>query len=240
MAGMALDPNAGAAQSTAAHGCLLDSCRRNLKATSFDLTQVAPKPAAVLVPLFFDSQSGDVRVVLTMRSSKLNSHAGEVSLPGGKRDEEDADDAATAMREAEEEIGLSPADVDVICELPPLLSKHGLSVKPVVASVPSWFQPVPNEAEVTEVFHVPLRMFLEDRNRRHQDKVWEGVRYRVHFFEYESYTIWGLTAEILIQTAKLAFAATPEFEVSGDGVVSISTVHMAEGRVMAGRPKPLL
>jgi 8-oxo-dGTP pyrophosphatase MutT (NUDIX family) len=74
-----------------------------------------------------------------------------VSLPGGKRDEEDASDVACALREAQEEVGLQPAQADVLCLLPPLLSKHLLSVSPVVAIVPPSFCPDLNADEVSEV-----------------------------------------------------------------------------------------
>ncbi|DBA78794.1 TPA: hypothetical protein ACH3X1_008690 [Trebouxia sp. C0004] len=89
---------------------------------------VAPKAAAVLVPLFEDTD-GVVRVLLTQRSANLSSHKGEVCLPGGKRDPDDADDVQCALREAEEELGLQPSSVQVIAQLPPFISKHKLSVR---------------------------------------------------------------------------------------------------------------
>ena len=92
--------------------------------------QVSHKLAAVLVPLFAD-EGGDIHVVLTQRSSRLTTHSGEVCFPGGKRDPGDTDDAATALREAEEELGIPPSAVAVVGCLPPFLSKHLLSVTPV-------------------------------------------------------------------------------------------------------------
>lgn len=184
----------------------------NLRAARPDLRPVSPRHAAVLVPLFQDA-GGTVRVLLTLRSSRLNSHAGEVSLPGGKRDAEDADDAATALREAQEEVGLEPRDAQVVAEMAPMLSKHGLSVKPVVACVPAGFQAVPNQDEVTEVFDVPLASFLEVEGHRHEDRTWDNVHYRVHYFQHGRHCVWGLTAMILIQVAQVVFGRGPAFAV---------------------------
>eukprot|EP00955_Chlamydomonas_euryale_P072941 361570-Chlamydomonas_euryale.AAC.11 len=112
----------------------LDSLEANLSALlPGPHPAVASRRAAVLVPLF--ECGGEVRVVLTQRSHRLSTHQGEVCLPGGKRDEADADDVATALREAHEELALAPADARVLATLQPVLSKHFLSVTPVVAAV---------------------------------------------------------------------------------------------------------
>lgn len=110
-----------------------------------------------------------MHVWLTRRADHLSAHAGEVCLPGGKRDPDDASDAACALREAEEELGLPPASARVLCALPPLLSKHRLSVHPVVAVVRADFAPRPNPGEVAEAFSMPLSAFLERENHLHYD-----------------------------------------------------------------------
>ncbi|KXZ41677.1 hypothetical protein GPECTOR_324g38 [Gonium pectorale] len=122
-------------------------------------TPVSTRAAAVLVGLFEDER-GVVRVLLTQRSARLRSHRGEVCLPGGKRDEGDPDDAATALREAHEELGLDPSRVTVLGRLPPVLSKHHLSVTPVLALLSPDAVPSPNPAEVAAAFTVPLAVFL--------------------------------------------------------------------------------
>nr|XP_018684694.1 PREDICTED: nudix hydrolase 15, mitochondrial-like isoform X2 [Musa acuminata subsp. malaccensis] len=94
--------------------------------------KLAPKRAAVLVCLF-EGDRGEFRVILTKRSSNLSTHSGEVSLPGGKADEGDADDRETALREAKEEIGLDPSLVTIVAVLEPFLSKHLLRLIPVFA-----------------------------------------------------------------------------------------------------------
>ncbi|KAG8047086.1 hypothetical protein GUJ93_ZPchr0008g13744 [Zizania palustris] len=121
-----------------------------------------PRRAAVLVCLFRGGD-GELRVLLTKRSSALSTHSGEVALPGGKAEEGDANDAATALREAKEEIGLDSALVTVVASLEHFLSKHLLVVVPVVGilSDVQAFKPVLNVDEVDSIFDVPLEMFLK-------------------------------------------------------------------------------
>eukprot|EP00884_Botryococcus_braunii_P014051 jgi/Botrbrau1/22647/Bobra.176_1s0069.1 len=148
--------------------------------------------------------------------------AGEVALPGGKRDEEDVDDVHTALREAEEEIGLTTSCVSILGCLRPFLSLHKLSVTPVIGVVPHSCRSSlrPSEAEVDAVFDVPLDVFLrESASHSYKDVTWrnEGLPYRIHFFEYHGFTIWGLTAAIMIQVSQIALGRAPEFDEWGPG-----------------------
>ncbi|EFJ21742.1 hypothetical protein SELMODRAFT_151789 [Selaginella moellendorffii] len=178
--------------------------------------QIAPKRAAVLICLF--EAAGEIRVILTKRAISLSTHSGEVALPGGKRDESDANDAATAVREAYEEIGLEPASIQVVASLEPFLSKHFLRVTPVVAILPDAqsFVPCCNQAEVESLFDAPLEMFLRDEKHRSEQHNRCGGSYMLHYFELEyqgnKYVIWGLTAAILIRAASIVFQRPPEFE----------------------------
>lgn len=165
----------------------------------------------------FEDPSGAPRVLLTKRASSLNSHSGEVSLPGGKVDEGDADAKATALREAKEEIGLDPALVSVVTVLEPFLSKNGLNVVPVIGMVSdrALFKPVLNKAEVEDIFDAPLKMFLKDDHRRTKQMNWMGIDIPVQFFDYEAdgkkFVIWGLTAHILTRAAAVIFQRQPSF-----------------------------
>lgn len=158
-----------------------------------------------------------MRVILTKRSSKLSTHSGEVSLPGGKTDEDDADDVETAMREAKEEIGLDPSLVVVVAVLEPFITKRGVTVVPVISILfdKKAFNPIPNASEVEAIFDTPLEMFLKDKNRREEEREWMGDKYLLHFFDYdtenEKYVIWALTAGILIMAASLVYQRPPEF-----------------------------
>ncbi|KAH9608058.1 hypothetical protein KSS87_002111 [Heliosperma pusillum] len=188
----------------------------NLENVELHNKWVKPKRAAVLICLY-EGHHGDLRVILTKRSSKLSTHSGEVALPGGKAEEGDKDDADTATREAKEEIGLDPSLVNVVTTLEPFLSKHLLRVVPVIAilSDKEAFKPVPNAAEVEAVFDAPLEMFLKDENRRAEEREWVGHKYIVHYFDYETdgkkFLIWGLTAGILIRAAAVVYQRAPSF-----------------------------
>lgn len=167
---------------------------------------VVPR-AAVLVPLFtHNSLPKDVRgehslhvdgeelwVVLTIRSSQLSSHPGEVCFPGGRREPSDHSDVECALREAKEEINLSRDLVKVLGCLPPTLSKHQLLVVPVVSLITNIdaFFPVYQRSEVERAFAVPLRAFLLSKYHSTFDGMWkvpwgppQGHRYRVHTFHF--------------------------------------------------------
>ncbi|KAF3959182.1 hypothetical protein CMV_015981 [Castanea mollissima] len=133
------------------------------------------KKAAVLICLF-EGDNGDLRVILTKRSSNLSTHSGEVALPGGKAEEGDKDDGDTATREAKEEIGLDPSLVNVVTSLEPFLSKHLLRVVPVIGILneKKAFKPAPNPDEVEAVFDAPLEMFIKGENRRTEENEWMG------------------------------------------------------------------
>ncbi|GMN40392.1 hypothetical protein TIFTF001_009622 [Ficus carica] len=119
--------------------------------------------AAVLICLF-EGPQGELRVILTKRSMKLSSYPGDVALPGGKTEEGDADDSATALREAMEEIGLDSSLVEVVANLEPFISlQQLLKVIPVIGLLDRVedFKPELNSDEVDSVFDVPLEMFLQ-------------------------------------------------------------------------------
>ncbi|XP_017231888.1 nudix hydrolase 15, mitochondrial [Daucus carota subsp. sativus] len=185
-------------------------------ATQVKSERFKPKRAAVLICLF-EGEGGDLRVILTKRSSGLSTHSGEVALPGGKADEGDADDSQTATREAHEEIGLDPSLVNVVTVLEPFLSKHLLRVIPVIGILSDIkaFKPTLCVAEVEAVFDAPLEMFLKDENRRSEEREWMEDKYLIHYFDYEvgdkKYVIWGLTAGILIRAASVVYQRPPDF-----------------------------
>ena len=97
------------------------------------------------------------------------------------------------------QLELCPTDISSLGCLRPFMSKHGLSVTPVIGVIPPKFTPRPNVAEVASVLQVPLATFLSDEHHSHIDEEEHGNYFRYHFFQHQSYTIWGLTAEILIE-----------------------------------------
>lgn len=197
----------------------------NLRATCLHQpsSPVSTKPAAVLVPLFEDTHTGAIHVLLTQRSSTLNTHAGEVCLPGGKREDQDANDIATALRETQEELDIHPNHITIIGTLPPILSKHFLSVTPVLATIPHNLEFNPDPGEVSAVFSVPLSRFLTSQGGGYswRDVEWEpGIKYRLHFFDIKYsndgvvYKVWGLTAGVLIHIAEMAYNRRADFLVN--------------------------
>lgn len=205
--------------------------------------EAAPKPspagfapvsdagaAAVLVPLF-RGPAGEARVLLTQRAAHLKSHAGEVALPGGRLEPGETPTEG-ALREACEEVGLAPSRVRVVAHLPPVLSKHRLSVSIVVGAVdddggsdgfemPPGLTAAPDE--VAAIFAPRLDAFL-DAGRRSATRVahWGpgGPPFRLHWFECVEgdAAVWGLTAGILIEAAQLALGRAAPFEVHAEGV----------------------
>uniref|UniRef100_A0A3Q3WHY2 Peroxisomal coenzyme A diphosphatase NUDT7 n=1 Tax=Mola mola TaxID=94237 RepID=A0A3Q3WHY2_MOLML len=175
--------------------------------------------ASVLIPLFV--RSGRLYTLMTVRSTELRTGGGEVCFPGGKRDVSDRDDVHTALREAEEEIGLPPDDVQVVCSLFPIINKSGLLVTPVVGFIEESFCPCPNPAEVSDVFSVPLDFFTREKNH-HSAYSAAGMVGLMHFFLFldpdsgNQYHIWGLTAVIAILVSTLALRKKPEFDVGYD------------------------
>lgn len=157
----------------------------------------APTPAAVLIPIVMH----DLRptLLLTQRTAHLNDHAGQVSLPGGRVDASDASVIETALREAEEEVGLERRHVDVLGTLPDYYTATGFRVTPVVSLVQPPFDLRADPFEVAEIFEVPLAFLMNGMN--HQRRSFDlpnGLGRRTFYaMPYERFFIWGATAGML-------------------------------------------
>lgn len=153
------------------------------------------RPAGVLVPLLV--RGGEARLILTKRSSALKHHPGQIAFPGGKQDETDADITAAALREAREEIGLDPGNVEILGQLPGHETVTSFAVTPVVGRVIAPFEPVAELGEVDEVFDVPLQHVLDAARFSVQGRRWRGAVRKYYTVPYGAYYIWGATARIL-------------------------------------------
>ncbi|WP_114326368.1 CoA pyrophosphatase [Candidatus Colwellia aromaticivorans] len=160
------------------------------------------KSAAVLIALVNHSNTGEINanglhVLLTRRASHLKHHPSQISFPGGKVEPTDKNVIHTALREAQEEIGLSPDSVSIVGQLPNYEIISGYQVTPIVAIIesPQYYQKDANE--VDEIFQVPLQHFLQPQNHRTINSYHNGRYHNVHFFPYKHYNIWGATAAML-------------------------------------------
>ncbi len=162
----------------------------------------APMHAAVLVPLVMREH---LSVLLTERTAHLSTHSGQIAFPGGKSDPEDADAAATALREAHEEVGLAPGFVKVLGTLPHYVTGTSFIITPVVALVQPGFDLVPNAFEVADVFEVPLHFLMNPaHHQRHvielggMQREWFSMPYPQQAVPGEPQRfIWGATAGML-------------------------------------------
>ncbi|MFB9149130.1 CoA pyrophosphatase [Roseovarius ramblicola] len=160
------------------------------------------RPAAVLVAV--DTGGDAPRVILTMRSSVMRHHPGQIAFPGGKQDAGDPDLHATALREAHEEIGLAPGSVEILADLPRHETVTGFDVTPVLARVTAPFTAVAEPGEVAEVFAVPLAHVLDPGRFRVEQRRWKGTWRRYYTVPFGPYYIWGATARILRVMADMA------------------------------------
>ena len=153
--------------------------------------------AAVLVPLV--EHRGGITVLLTQRTEHLDDHPGQISFPGGRVEEADADAVETALREAEEEIGLGRRHVEVLGCLEHYDTVTGFRITPVVGVLAPGLSLTLDPFEVSEAFEVPLAFILEARNCERHTIEFEGRERETHVFPYGGRFIWGATAAMLMR-----------------------------------------
>ncbi|MFZ3580089.1 NUDIX hydrolase [Virgibacillus sp. DJP39] len=170
---------------------------------------------AVLLPLI--QKKDDVHILFEIRSQNLRRQPGEICFPGGRMEEQDPTDQVTAIRETEEELGISSEQISDVSPLNYLVSPFGMIVYPHVGYIEGFEFIKPNTAEVAEVFTVPLSFFLNTRPKIHSVHIkmepeenfplhliaggenynWRTGKIDEYFYTYEDKVIWGLTAKIL-------------------------------------------
>ena len=170
-------------------------------------------PAAVLVGLV--ARREGPAVILTRRTEHLCNHAGQISLPGGRIEACDAGPAEAALREAREEIGLSPERVELLGCLPPHTTVTGFHVYPFVGWIEELGELAIDRNEVAEVFEVPLTFILDPVNHRRDSLVVDAVRREFYVIPYAGYRIWGATAGILVSLVHILDSEEVESHAEG-------------------------
>ncbi len=167
-----------------------------------DLPEALPdeaKDAAVLVAITRRPEPG---VLLTVRREHLRTHAGQVAFPGGRIDPDDAGATAAALREAEEELGLPPAAVDLWGTADPYRTVTGYRVVPVLGTVAPDLPLAPHEGEVADWFEAPLAVLLDPARQRAVEVEFAGRQRRYFQIDWEGRRIWGATAAMLVNLTR--------------------------------------
>ncbi|MCB1671274.1 MAG: CoA pyrophosphatase [Gammaproteobacteria bacterium] len=155
------------------------------------------RKASVLIPVVKPSPESPSQIVLTVRSPELSSHAGQVSLPGGTREVQDTDEIMTALREAEEEIGLAPESVQVLGRLGQILLPSGFEVTPVIGLLEPAPVLRPCPVEVHEIFTAPTSLLMTPSSYLESAMDYRGESRRILELHYQGFRVWGATAAIL-------------------------------------------
>jgi len=163
---------------------------------------VEPRLAAVLLLLY--PLHGLLHLVLTVRTSNLNHHSGQVSLPGGGWEEGDASLQETALREAREEIGVATDGLELLGPLTPIyVPPSNNLVHPFVAYAPQRPAFHPDPQEVAELLDAPLHLFLDPATRGEEMRTWRGAPLHVPYYAVGEYKVWGATAIVLAEFTAL-------------------------------------
>ena len=163
-----------------------------------------PKAGVLIVLKNFGEYKKDPHIIFTKRSSKLSSHPGEVSFPGGKFEEQDSNLLATAVRESAEEIGIKKLNLEHLGKLPYLISKHNIEVHPFIAALKEDQEFIANE-EIESIFTVPVSYLKNNQNAHIHEFNRQNHNVRISTWHYNEYVIWGLTAMIAAEFINTCF-----------------------------------
>ena len=175
--------------------CLLEQPQTEAVVIEDGADNLTLTPAAVLFPIVV--RDAGHTVMLTQRTAHLRDHAGQISFPGGRVEADDLSPTHTALRETEEEVGLSRERVEILGFLPEYRTGTGFRVTPVVGLVHPPFDLQPDPFEVAEVFEVPLAFLLDPANHQRHEMHYRGALRQYFAMPYGDYFIWGATAGMI-------------------------------------------
>ena len=185
---------------------MLDSIKQKLKQINLiEATQY--KKAGVLILLLKEDKDAEYKIVFTKRSTKLKTHSGEVSFPGGKWEEKDNSLYETALRESNEEINLNIENVTKLGNLNFLLSRHKIEVNPYVGYL-NKFQEFKGNFEIDEIFTVPISFLSDSKNVTYKEFNRKDLKVYIPSWVYNGNRIWGLTAMITADFLNICFNAS--------------------------------
>ena len=160
----------------------------------------APATAAAVLVAITDRPAPGL--ILTQRTTTMRRHAGQIAFPGGRVDPEDADAISAALREAEEEIALPRNLVEVVGTADVYSTMTGFVITPVIGIVPPDLDLIPSEAEVADVFEVPLDFVLDPANQRQASLDYQGRERRYYEINWNDRRIWGATAAMIVNLSR--------------------------------------
>lgn len=153
------------------------------------------RDAAVLIPVV--DRGKDASVILTKRTEKLRSHAGQIAFPGGRVDATDLTPEYAALRETEEEIGLSSHFIEVVGRMPDYVTGSGFRIAPILSVVKPGFKLDINPDEVDDAFEVPLSFLMDPANHNRESRIWHEQERFFYTMPFHERYIWGVTAGII-------------------------------------------
>ena len=153
------------------------------------------RDAAVLIPVV--DRGDEASVILTKRTEKLRSHSGQIAFPGGRLDATDPTPEYAALRETEEEIGLSPNFIEVVGRMPDYFTGSGFRIAPILSVVRPDFRLTINPDEVDDAFEVPLAFLMDPANHNRESRIWQETERFYYTMPFGERFIWGVTAGII-------------------------------------------
>ncbi len=185
---------------------MIDSIKQKLEQINL-IDKTIYKKAGVLIILHKDPGEAIYKILFTKRSSRLSTHSGEVSFPGGKWEEEDKNLYETALRESNEEINLSISNIEKLGSLNFLLSRHKIEVNPFVVFLKD-YQEFKGNFEIDEIFSVPINFLIDKENIRYKEFKRNDLKVYIPSWVYNGNKIWGLTAMIAADFLNICFDAS--------------------------------